>query len=192
MSQLKGLDLKLPQALVPELILSAPPVPVIGEYFRATRAGKPLDVSLPRPPARTDEKRFSPKGVFDGLYLGSSQKTVLMESWTAKQDFRVDVYSIEVRLNKVFDLRLGKAKDLLASNCFGLAKPPDRTHRNYVATQYLGYGVWSAGFEGIVWASERYAGDVICVFDVGPTSGLGRPGLVEKNVLVKKWLKENP
>jgi len=155
---MRGPDLKLPHELIPRLILTASPVTVTGEYFRAVRAGSSLDLSLPRPPALTAEKRFSLKGVFDGVYLGSSQKTVLMESWTAKQDFRVDVYSVDVQHHKVFDLRHGKLRDLLASDCFALSKPPDLRHRNYAATQYLAYAVWSAGFEAIVWDSERYAG----------------------------------
>jgi hypothetical protein len=163
-----------------------------GQCFRAIQAGRALDMSLPRSPVRANEKRFSVQGIFDGLYLATSQKTALLETWMADKDFRVDIYSVEIDVGGIFDLRDDKTRRLLAADCFGLAKPPSRADRNYGATQYLGYAVWSAGFQGIIWDSERYAGDVLCLYGLDRKSRLGPPTLVDANIRVKDWLKKNP
>jgi hypothetical protein len=104
----------------------------------------------------------------------------------------VDLYELDIRLEGIVDLRLSPIREMLTADCFALAKPPSRTDRNYAASQYLGYGIWSAGFNGIIWNSERYAGTDVCILRLSSRSQLGRPKMISSRLLVKEWLREHP
>lgn len=189
-----GLNLRLPRSLIPQAILERGPITVDGEYFLAITAGETPNLLLPRPPTGGDRRRFSVKGLFDGYYLASTAKTAICEvSDVQNQELRVDLYAASLRFDGIFDLRLPQlhATLELTGDCFGLANPPDRANRNYVAWQYLAYAIWSADFNGVIWKSERYGGDCICLYREGSDSRLGTPQLIENYINVREWLKRN-
>lgn len=170
------------------------PIDVEGEHFLAITAGRTLDLSLPRPSVTDDKKRFYLKGVLDGLYLASERKTAICEVWDAQnQSLRLDLYSIKVHAEKILDLRPPQiqADFQLSSDCFGLANPPDRQDRNYIAWQHLAYAIWSAGFNGVIWKSQRYAGDSLCIYFLGEKSSLSDAQSVESYIEVRDWLKQH-
>jgi len=119
----------------------------------------------------------------------------MCEVWDAQnQSFRVDLYSVPVQADGVFDLRPPEiqASLELSKDCFGLANPPQRQYRDYVAWQHLAYVIWSAGFNGVIWKSVRYAGDSLCLYRPGKNSSIGPAHLLERNVNVEEWLSQNP
>ncbi len=190
-----GLDLRLPSSLVPQAIRGQTPIKVANEYFLAITSGRTPIISLPRPLPKVGNKRFSLRKVFDGLYLASEKKAAICEVWDAQNEsLLVDLYSVSVELDGVFDLRSpGVQADLeLSKDCFGLANPPDPQDRDYVAWQYLAYVIWSGGFDGVIWKSARYAGDSLCVWRLGPTSSIDDLKPVELKINVRDWLRYSP
>lgn len=191
---MNGLDLRLPQALIPEAIRTQQRISVNGEYFVAITHGRPLDISLPRPSDRPKFglKRFS-LSIFDGLYFASDKKTAICEVWEGQKKFKFDLYRVPVRSEGILDLSpYGVQTSLeLSSPCFRLANPPDRQDRDYVAWQYLAYAIWSCGFNGIIWNSARYGGNCLCLYRQGQSSVIGAPQLVESDFWQAEWLTRN-
>lgn len=191
---MRGLDLRLPASLVPGVIRTQQPISLYGEYFLAITQGSVPDTSLPMGPHKQGQRRFSLRRIFGGLYLASEKKTAICEVWEAQKNFPLDLYRVTVQADGILDLRPSQVQSSfeLSRDCFGLANPPAREHRDYVAWEYLAYAIWSWGFNGVIWKSTRYAGDCLCLYRPGPTVVIGAPQIVEAGIRVPEWLGQNP
>jgi len=193
-----ALDLRLPDSLISEVIRNHPGKSINAEYFFALARNTPPDLHLPTPPRKSSKKqvRYSLAGVLGGRYLASSEKTALFESWDlSNRGWRADVWKVRLEVHRMFDLRppdIQRKLELGSRECFQLALPPDARLRQYPAWQYVAYAVWSAGFTGIIWKSQRSPGDSLWLYSQGPKGRIGTPVCTMKDIDVGNWLKRNP
>jgi len=103
-----------------------------------------------------------------------------------------DLYAVNVDVSNVFDIRDLAVTQWIDRDCFRLGHPPSPGHRNYAAWHYVAYAIWSAGFNGVIWKSQRYAGDVLCVYDLDKRSFVRKGKLLDRAIRPDDWLKKNP
>lgn len=187
-------DLRLPLSLLPDAVTKARRIRLTGPYYRAVPSGSSIDLTLPKKAYPGYDRRASVPGIVDGLYLASDPKTTMYEVWSPVNDGwqKKDLYSVAVDVSNIFDLRDMAAVPWIIHDCFRLGHPPNRAHRNYAAWHYLTYAVWSAGLAGMTWKSQRYAGDVLCVYTLEERSFVRKGKLVERAIRPDEWLKKNP
>jgi len=135
--------------------------------------------------ARLVGGRWNPPGSFAVLYLGCDVATVVreFERLARKQRRAVDeflprdMFTYELRLQHVLDLRVGEHADAV-----GLT-PADFADDELSKCQLVGEAVHAAGFEGLIAPSATGEGDVLAVF-------LGRtlPGSVVRDVASERWV----
>lgn len=186
--------LQLPAILLPDAVKTSRGLRVKGQYYRAVASGYRLDLTLPQRAYAGHDSRASVPGIVHGLYLASDAKTTMCEVWSPVKDRwqKKDLHRVSVDVSNIFDLRDMTSTPWIADDCFRLGHPPSRTHRNYAPWHYLTYAIWSAGFAGVIWKSERYAGDALSIYALEGRSFVKKDRLLERAIRPDEWLKRNP
>ena len=187
-------QLRLPDILLPDAIKKSRGIRLRGLYYRAVPSGYRLDLTLPNRPSAGHDNRASVPGIVDGLYIASDAKTTMCEVWSPVNDRwqKKDLHRIAIDVSHIFDLRDMTSTPWIADACFRLARPASRSHRNYTPWHYLTYAIWSAGFAGVIWKSERYAGDSLSIYALEGRSFVKKDSLLERAIRPDEWLKRNP